>query len=83
VKAIMILFLGFGIGLAILAAQRMTTDAMGVIIGVAVGIAASIPTSLLLVALLRRKSRREQTPNSQLTRPELWPPAPPTEEVQR
>lgn len=47
--------LGFGVTLAIIIGQKMSTDAMAVVIGVAVGIAASVPTSLLLVALLRRQ----------------------------
>lgn len=55
--AITLLLLGFGLGLAVLLAQRTHTDAMAVIIGVTVGIVASVPTSLLLVALLRRRQR--------------------------
>jgi hypothetical protein len=47
--------LGFGVTLALIIGQRMSTDAMAVVIGVAVGVAASVPTSLLLVALLRRE----------------------------
>jgi hypothetical protein len=49
------LMLGFGITLAFLIGQRMSTDAMAVVIGVAVGVAASVPMSVLLVALLRRE----------------------------
>ena len=49
------LALAAGVALAVVIGQRMSTDAMAVVIGVAVGIAASIPTSLLLVALLRRE----------------------------
>lgn len=47
--------IGFGVTLAIIIGERMSTDAMAVVIGVAVGVAASVPTSLLLVALLRRE----------------------------
>ncbi len=47
--------LAFGVTLAVIIGQRMSTDAMAVVIGVAVGVAASVPTSLLLVALLRRE----------------------------
>ena len=50
--------LGFGVTLALVIGQRMTTDAMAVVLGVAVGVAASVPTSLLLVALLRRRAGR-------------------------
>jgi hypothetical protein len=49
--------LGFGVTLALVIGQRMTTDAMAVVLGVAVGVAASVPTSVLLVALVRRAQR--------------------------
>lgn len=52
--------LGFGVVLAVIIGQRMSTDAMAVVIGVAVGVAASVPTSLLLVALLRRQRSDER-----------------------
>jgi hypothetical protein len=54
-KAVLPLMLAFGVTLAAIVGQRMSTDAMSVVIGVAVGVAASVPTSLLLVALLRRE----------------------------
>ena len=47
-----------GITLAIVVGQRMSTDAMAVVIGVVFGVAASIPTSLLIVAATR--GRRDQ-----------------------
>ncbi len=53
-QAVAVLMLGFGIALAVIIGQRMSTDAMAVVIGVAVGVAASVPTSILMVALLRR-----------------------------
>ncbi len=56
-KVLPLLMLGFGVALAVIIGQRMSTDAMAVVIGVAVGVAASVPTSLLLVALLRRERR--------------------------
>jgi hypothetical protein len=46
---------GFGVALALIIGQRMSTDAMAVVVGVAVGVTASVPTSLLLVAMLRRE----------------------------
>ena len=49
--------LGFGVTLALVIGQRLTTDAMAVVLGVAVGVAASVPTSILLVALVRRAQR--------------------------
>ena len=54
-KVIIPLMLAFGVTLAAFVGQRMSTDAMAVVIGVAVGVAASVPTSLLLVALMRRE----------------------------
>ncbi len=53
--------LAFGVTLALLIGQRMSTDAMAVVLGVAVGVAASVPTSLLLVALLRRERPGSRT----------------------
>jgi hypothetical protein len=67
-KAIVPLMLAFGLTLAAIIGQRMSTDAMAVVIGVAVGVAASVPTSLLLVALLRRERGggwRSEPPASQ------------------
>lgn len=54
-RLIPLILLGFGVALAIVIGQRMSTDAMAVVIGVAVGVAASVPTSLLLIALLRKE----------------------------
>ena len=63
-RLIPLILLGFGVALAIVIGQRMSTDAMAVVIGVAVGVAASVPTSLLLIALLRkeRQSFRQESP---------------------
>jgi len=44
--------------LAVIIGQRMSTDAMAVVIGVIFGVAASIPTSLLVVAVTRRGQGR-------------------------
>ena len=54
-RLIPLILLGFGVALAFVIGQRMSTDAMAVVIGVAVGVAASVPTSLLLIALLRKE----------------------------
>ena len=40
--------------LAVTIGQRMSTDAMAVVIGVIFGVAASVPTSLLIAAVTRR-----------------------------
>ena len=50
--ALVPVMLGFGVTLALVIGQRLTTDAMAVVLGVAVGVAASVPTSFLLVALV-------------------------------
>lgn len=44
--------------LAVIVGQRMSTDAMAVVIGVIFGVAASIPTSLLVVGVTRRVQER-------------------------
>jgi len=76
-KAIVPLLMAFGVTLAIIVGQRMSTDAMAVVIGVAVGVAASVPTSLLLVALLRRErmgSWRPEPPAQPPAYPQLQQP---------
>lgn len=70
-RALIPLMLGFGVTLALVIGQRLTTDAMAVVLGVAVGVAASVPTSVLLMALLRRATREASW------RPEAAPAAPP------
>ncbi len=66
-RLIPLVLLGFGVALAIVIGQRMSTDAMAVVIGVAVGVAASVPTSLLLIALLRKERQSfRQEPSPQM-----------------
>ena len=43
----------FGVTLALVVGQRLSTEAMAVIIGVMAGVAASIPTSLIIVWVAR------------------------------
>ena len=69
-KVIVPAMLGFGVVMALIIGQRMSTDAMAVVLGVAVGVAASVPTSVLLLALLRRAQREASW------RPESSQPAP-------
>lgn len=71
-RIIPFLFLGFGVALAVIVGQKMSTEAMSVILGVAVGVIASIPTSLLLVTIMRR-----ERPLYRPTEQPLQPPAPP------
>lgn len=63
------------ITLAVLIGQRMSTDAMAVVIGVVFGVAASIPTSLLIVAATRSPRPREDPYRS--VGPDPRPPAQP------
>lgn len=53
-KVIALSIITASIALAVLIGQRMSTDAMAVIVGVVFGVAASIPTSLLIVAATRQ-----------------------------
>lgn len=62
--------------LAIIIGQRMSTDAMAVVIGVVFGVAASIPTSLL-IALAARGSRRHDPPY----RRDDYQPSPPAPQI--
>lgn len=57
---------------AIVVSQRMSSDAMAVMIGVVFGVAASIPTSLLIAVALRGGRSREPS-----YRGGDYPPAPP------
>jgi len=51
--------IAFAVTLAVIVGQRMSTDAMAVVIGVACGVMASIPTSLLILAVSNRRGERE------------------------
>jgi hypothetical protein len=62
--------------LAIVVGQRMSTDAMAVMVGVVFGVAASIPTSLL-IALAARGSRRSEPPY----RRDDYQPSPPAPQI--
>ena len=49
----------FAVTLAVIIGQRMSTEAMAVVVGVACGVVASIPTSLLILAVSNRRGERE------------------------
>lgn len=78
-RLVPVFVLGFVVTLAVVIGERMSTDAMAVVIGVAVGIMASVPTSLLLVSLLRRERQnfREESHESYGTYPPALPQQPP------
>jgi hypothetical protein len=67
------LMLGFGVAMAVIIGQRMSTDAMAVVLGVAVGVGASVPTSVLIVALLRREKRAWHNDQPQVPPPPACP----------
>ncbi len=52
--------IAFAVTLALIIGQRMSTEAMAVVVGVACGVLASIPTSLLIVAVTGRQGRRNE-----------------------
>ncbi len=51
---LLIVLLAFAVSLAVVVGQRLSSEAMAVIIGVVAGVAASIPTSLIVVWLALR-----------------------------
>lgn len=73
------------VALAFVVGQRMSSDAMAVVVGVVFGVAASIPTSLLVVAATRQRRdegyRRQDElrapPQVIVVQPQPMPPAPP------
>lgn len=69
-KLLGLTFLVAGVALAVVVGQRMSTDAMAVVVGVVFGVAASIPTSLLVVAATRGRREEGYRPG----RDELRPP---------
>lgn len=64
------------VSLAIIIGQRLSTDAMAVVVGVVFGVAASIPTSLLVV-LAARGARRSPQPY----RRDDYQPSPPAPQI--
>ena len=50
----MLVVVAFAVGLAVVVGNRMSADAMAVVVGVMCGVVASVPTSLLLIWALRR-----------------------------
>ena len=58
-KIAAVALIAFAVTLAVIIGQRMSTDAMAVVIGVGCGVLASIPTSLLILAVTNRRGERE------------------------
>ena len=53
-RLVIVFTLAFAITLALVIGQRLSTEAMAVMVGVAAGVAASVPTSLIVIWIARR-----------------------------
>jgi SNF family Na+-dependent transporter len=75
-QAVIIIGIVFAVALAVVIGNRMSTDAMAVVVGVVCGVMASIPTSLLIIWALRRDQSAAQASLSQaaLAHPYQYPP---------
>jgi len=72
-KALALVFLGgFGVALGIVVAQRMSVEAVAVIVGVVAGVAASVPTSVVVGWMASRMAERNMVaPYSPPTEPRI------------
>ncbi len=59
-KWVAFLVVVFAVGLAVVVGDRLSVDAMAVVVGVVCGVGASIPTSLLIALVMGRRGRREE-----------------------
>lgn len=73
---LLLLGLAFMLGLGMAVGQRLTTEAMTVVVGVVAGVFASIPTSLVVTGLSVRMLRTDNPVQAEADLPE--PPAPVT-----
>jgi hypothetical protein len=55
-----ILLLAFVVALAVMVGNKMSAEAMAVVIGVVCGVAAGIPTALLMLVVVIRRDRQRQ-----------------------
>jgi len=61
-KSLLVLAIAtFAITLAIVVGNRMSAEAMAVVVGIVCGVGASIPMSVLILILTHRLGRREET----------------------
>jgi hypothetical protein len=81
-KVGVLLLLAFAVTLAIVVGDRMSTDAMAVVVGVVCGVAAGIPMSLLLMLALRRRDRDAEGPLRAQMDARYAAPAPPVVVIQ-
>jgi hypothetical protein len=76
-KAAITILLAFAVTVAVVVGNRMSAEAMAVVIGVVCGVAAAIPMSLLILLVSRRRDRRveDYRPHGQPTgRDRAYPP---------
>ncbi len=59
-KLVALILIAFAVTLAVIVGNRMSTDAMAVVIGIVCGVGASIPTSLLILAVASRRETKEE-----------------------
>jgi hypothetical protein len=64
----------FGIALAAMVGNRMSAEAMAVVVGVVCGVAAGIPTSALLLLVMGRRDRLREGREEQVPRLGASPP---------
>ena len=57
-RLLLVVGLVFGIALAVVVGNRMSAEAMAVVVGVVCGVAAGIPTSALLLVVMARRDRQ-------------------------
>ena len=57
-KALIATVLAFAVTLAVVVGNRMSTEAMAVVVGVVCGVVAAIPMSLLILAVSTRRDRQ-------------------------
>jgi hypothetical protein len=81
-KVAVLLLLVFVVTLAVVVGERMSTDAMAVVVGVVCGVAAGIPMSVLLMLALRRRDREAQEAMYAQTKAQYPGPNPPVVVIQ-
>jgi len=62
-KGLAAIVLAFAVTLAVVVGNRMSTEAMAVVVGVVCGVAAGIPMSMLLLLILNRRSQAVEEPS--------------------
>jgi hypothetical protein len=72
-KAVVVGLIAFVGTLAVVIGQRMSTDAMAVVVGIVCGVAASVPTSLLIIFVTGRRWREMRDGESGQQRPPYPP----------